>query len=848
MSENVDIEVPCPLKDWTLFAKVRVDTARFPDRDSWPVKKVKISICDQKDGNGTTRFSYARVSPSGESKPERLLDGKAKKTVWISAESEEEPWKTAGQIEVSIKSGDKTTVELVLVADGGGLVVEMTRADGKPLKKQLAFSVLAPDAKDNKADQVTTEGRKVYKGLPAGRWRVKVDADQVLQDEGLETLAPARSGEVGVLIGEGKTATVSFMASHYTRAQFVGFEVLPEFKRGPKPKMEKLAYLSDPDNWDDLARRALLMKSAMRKAETLADTKPEVLKIFMAPEFYWRGKDGGYELSSIDSAVEVPTIMAVMREEAKDPKYRDWLFVFGTAIGYLKHGVKGNELTYGLLVKDAATWDNTGSRCSTLNVVVDPALDSKKAAEAAVVTRIPHNAADPIRWTAEQGVLKAGVLKWEKVSDVEYKVFLDKELTFTKTPVVLREPGAVEVFNVAFVQRGGPAGKGLREAVVYKEFISPIDFIGGDVKTFHAAGGKGRQGILGGGVAPVVLLPTAGSTDKLASAPNPDRTEVTTSGLGGGSIFTMDGITFGLEVCLDHAENRLHRHYVKKTLGEPRVQIVLIPSWGMNIAGGAVVGVENGLVFNVDRNKAAAGALDGAGLYKCQIHAGVSANAPGLCPRDDYFICDQHEHFQGPGGACSWCGELVQQRVVKYCNEPHIYPPSILSCPMCAAPTKPFFECPTCKTPEVNAGDCATCAPKVARVPKKYCEEIHEQGAPFLTHCPSLGCGAALQTITHHYCSRHLQLSTSDVPCHGCGQPMQAGHSPLKQKWDPIAAAGAGTAVPDITEKITLRKRDDEKESATNTRTLATRQAEIFQGQSQIVLFPPQDIPQAKVV
>jgi hypothetical protein len=846
MSENVDVEKPCPLKDWTLFAKVKVDKTRYPDSSTYPIKKVKISICDQKDGTGTTRFAYARMGMSGEAKVERLLDGKTRKTVWLLAECEEEPWKLPAPVEVSLKSGDQTTVELTLVADGGGLVVQMTRHDGLPLKKQLPFQLLGPTAGDNKDAQVTVGGRKAFKGLPPGRWKVKIDAAAVLQDQILQTLSPASTGEVEVEIAEGKTETVSFMVSPYTKTQFVAFEVLPEFERGPAPDFDQLGYLSDPDNWDDLARRALLMKSAMRKAETLADKSPEVLKIFMAPEFYWRGKDGGYELASIDSAVEIPTIMAAMREEAKDPKYKNWLFVFGTGIGYMKHGETGKELTFGLLVNGRGTWKNSGGRGSFLKVVADPALDRKTAPEVAVVTRIPHNAADVVRWTAQQSGVSAGVIKWEKISDVEYRILLDKEVAFTKAPFVLKEPATAEIFNVAFVQHGGPAIPGLREAVVYKEFISPIDFLGGNPKTFHAAGGAGRKGRVGGPDS-VFMLPTEGSRDKLASAPDWDRSEVSKTGLGGGSIFTMDGITFGLEVCLDHAENRLHRHYMKKTQGEPRVQVHLIPSWGMDIDGGAVVGVDNALVFNVDKNVGVAGALDGAGEYKCPDHPAVRATAPGLCPQDDYFICKSHDQFQNAGPDCTWCTKPAKRVDHKYCSTPHLLDAAVLACPLCATPTKPGFRCPACTMDSLVAGNC-TCVAAPPRAPLRFCPEMHPVGDPALVICPGAGCGAPLQVHTEYRCKRHPQLSTTGGPCPTCGKPMVAGRNPLKQAWTPIASAGPGVAVPDLTEKITLRKSPGEAESATNTKTLATKQHEIFEGQSNVVLFPVQDLPAAKVV
>jgi len=63
------------------------------------------------------------------------------------------------------------------------------------------------------------------------------------------------------------------------------------------------------------------------------------------------------------------------------------------------------------------------------------------------------------------------------------------------------------------------------------------------------------------------------------------------------SIFTIDGIKFGVEVCLDHSRARLRRNRQPET---ELVQIQLIPSCGMQIVQGSIVAGKNGLVFNCD--------------------------------------------------------------------------------------------------------------------------------------------------------------------------------------------------------------------------------------------------------
>lgn len=176
----------------------------------------------------------------------------------------------------------------------------------------------------------------------------------------------------------------------------------------------------------------------------------------------------------------------------------------------------------------------------------------------------------------------------------------------------LVEPDTTEILNVALVQKGGSGTgvAGLKELLVYKEAISSIDFLGPNYsdKGWFRPSGEGRQVYIYDHYR--LVLPTAGSGDLLTQDQN-RASEVTKTGLGGGSVFTVDGITFGVEVCLDHANNKLRSFYDgAPPKGSPKVQVQLIPSWGMSIGGGDRCGVTNALLFNVDGpNGSAAGIL-----------------------------------------------------------------------------------------------------------------------------------------------------------------------------------------------------------------------------------------------
>ena len=65
----------------------------------------------------------------------------------------------------------------------------------------------------------------------------------------------------------------------------------------------------------------------------------------------------------------------------------------------------------------------------------------------------------------------------------------------------------------------------------------------------------------------------------------------------GGSIFTIDGVTLGLEICLDHAATT-SSPATGRLDSAANIQVQLIPSAGMDIKH--LQTVPGGIVFNVD--------------------------------------------------------------------------------------------------------------------------------------------------------------------------------------------------------------------------------------------------------
>jgi hypothetical protein len=504
----------------------------------------------------------------------------------------------------------------------------------------------------------------------------------------------------------------------YEQVQLIGFNVRNDTKTDTK-------YLGWSTANVDILERGEVMIEAVQIAHGKASTDRKILKVFVAPEFYWRGRRGAYLLEDISK------ILPSLRVEADKAKYVDWLFVFGTAIGQLVHKDGGDPIKHGkathwleivsvdtatkitaklpvplgatgwafkqggtttkvTAVANTGTWDDVNklytwviTLATTIGFIAGDAellepdvtiadvwpMVFKKSQ---ILVKSPLCKLVPVD-PGTGDVLSVGGEQWKVVSEgVEstitrikwdedkkgYWVSISPSRDYEAgKPIELIEPIATEIFNVALLQKGWCAphlGDGdVRERVVYKENISPIDFLRNKKLKWHDPKGTNRK-ITIDGKKGVPALPTDGSKDLLGVSPNVTRdtstgvgSEISASGLGGGTVFTMDGVTFGVEVCLDHAKDRLWSFCKgpNKRAGDPKVQVQLIPSWGMSIggsnAGKEVSTVDDGLVFNVDGARMESVARLWDGVYSCDDHptkTGVSGDT-----------CDCHASYKSAG-------------------------------------------------------------------------------------------------------------------------------------------------------------------------------------------------------
>lgn len=842
---NTVVVAECPLESWHLLVQVKVDAVKHPDKECWPKGKLRVSVAERADFTGAVSTESAQLADTGVAPAVTpIAGGPTQKDLWIKVEPEDgAPWANGAPEKVTVKPHQSTSVVLPLEPTGGGLEVLFSRSDGKPLVKQLAFKLRGTESKDGLS---TVDGKRLLSPLKPGDYTVEVaDLGALLLQEGPEgwKLGPEATGVLKAKVELGKVARVELHLTRYAKAQFVAFDIKPGLSRDKSGA--GTGYLGASTTFEDMGRRYLLMKKAMQTAAAAGVSADEdVLKIFMAPEFYWRGRDGAYLIE------QVSDIMELLRPEAQKADYKDWIFVYGTAIGYFQHGDGKGAQPFKLQVKSTGSWMDGGlPQLTTVNVVADPGLKRSKRSPANVCARIQQNAAKPIRWQVSQGrgtwwpwgAMTAGIVKSEKVSDDEYKLYLDNQEDFAQGTIALRPAAATEVFNLALIQRGGPPAKGggLTEAIVYKEFISHIDFLGGTGKTFYKDDGSGRSILIHGAKARTVL-PTQGSTDKLGTARNTPGldgvTEVNKSGLGGGSLFTMEGISFGMEVCRDHCVNRLHDYLTKHARpGEPKPQIHLIPCWGMSIDLGPVCTVKDGLVFLVDGPKGPDACVVGEPRYSCPKHPADFKKTFGDCAKDDYFECKDHGHFAPAAGDCPVCNQPLKTTPRFVCAGPHELSagtagvagvPAVPDCPECGDPTREIRVCLNCfrLTPTLNA--CIPCAVPVQTIDLVICEKAHEFAVA--TDC----CGKPAVDQTTHFCSNHPHRADAAGPCL-CGKAMTPGHFKLRQDWTRFAPGGP-TPVPDVTESVTINK---------TTKRLSTDQAAIFERDGAIKVYPVKPIP-----
>jgi hypothetical protein len=581
---------------------------------------------------------------------------------------------------------------MVNIAATGEVMISLQRHDGAALQGRASFVLTgtAPVVAQAVHVSVAAGGAAPFReecliqGLAPGRYTIQLQNHVAYLGATagpLTRIGPAQNGLLRVTVRAGERTRAEYVLSPYTQMQFIGMHALPTGEARPNGNLS--TYTGETQNYQDMVARVEIVKQAMRAAQAHGQINagPNVLKVFMGPEFYFRGVDGGYPLEVSQE------ILPKLLEEARHPNYADWLFVYGTAIGLLRHEQPAQGL-----VAVAPLLHQLEVSAYTPEVIGVPPLGVGGMGVAGVPPRasIIRNAALPpsqstavsvcgkiwtprmplVNWHLVQGATRVPI--WSSQPDPLLPNTYVLELmmgspVLAPGPIELEEPPATEVFNTALVQRGGPNPGGKRELMIYKDAISGIDFLGAHMGGALYNGDANHTADVEQ-MMDRVLLPTAGALD-LMHGPGQANTpmvhvvsEQNDSGIGGGSLASIGGVNLGIEVCVDHMNGRLYKYAPQATPGDSIPQALLIPSWGMDIDQGASYVVPNGLLFNVDGRVGPTFAPQ-AGVHtatRCPDHAHPNALvAPTLhCPLPHY-VCNTRHFLFLPGGNCPRCNRAA---------------------------------------------------------------------------------------------------------------------------------------------------------------------------------------------
>ena len=98
-------------------------------------------------------------------------------------------------------------------------------------------------------------------------------------------------------------------------------------------------YLGLEDTSKDVEKRLDIMRKAVERAYEESNTDESILKIFLVPEFYFRGLNGAYTFQTEEAEEEESScssdichILEGLASIVADARFENWLFLFGTVI------------------------------------------------------------------------------------------------------------------------------------------------------------------------------------------------------------------------------------------------------------------------------------------------------------------------------------------------------------------------------------------------------------------------------------------------------------------------------------------------------------------------------------
>lgn len=118
----------------------------------------------------------------------------------------------------------------------------------------------------------------------------------------------------------------------YQNVQFIAYslDTKPGYATGRYRAMANAAH--------DVTTRCSVMEAAAKAARVRANTSSYCLKVFVAPEFFFRSHTGAYDLDTYQ------TVLTGLRAWASGNEWKHWVFVFGTVIATFQNEAGGQEI------------------------------------------------------------------------------------------------------------------------------------------------------------------------------------------------------------------------------------------------------------------------------------------------------------------------------------------------------------------------------------------------------------------------------------------------------------------------------------------------------------------------
>jgi len=120
-------------------------------------------------------------------------------------------------------------------------------------------------------------------------------------------------------------------SNFYNKIQFIAIPL----NTGPAPAANAYQtghYLGKPDDVADIKARVDIIRRALLFLKTSTSIQPNALKVFMLPEFYFRGQRGVYKVEDILGKGANKSLKTQLSELVQEVAFKNWIFVFGTAL------------------------------------------------------------------------------------------------------------------------------------------------------------------------------------------------------------------------------------------------------------------------------------------------------------------------------------------------------------------------------------------------------------------------------------------------------------------------------------------------------------------------------------